>query len=294
MHKRFKSSATLILLSSAVAMSSVACNNMNRLDTSNLDLEQIATSDPTPSPVPAVPPQPQFDPFQLAISRASSAFTISQSAQSRDDWRLVASRWQQAIDLLASIPTSNPNHTQAQHKMGEYRRNLAYAQQQANRPNAPESDGVVAIAPQPIAPQSNSAPTSASIPQHLTPTTNDAFQVPIVRRAGGTPIISVTFNDSQHYEMIVDTGASGTLITQQMATGLGVTPVGQTQVDTASARAVSFPLGYVRSIQVGNAVTRNVLVAVAGPDLDTGLLGHDFFGNYDITIRENVVEFQPR
>jgi predicted aspartyl protease len=107
-------------------------------------------------------------------------------------------------------------------------------------------------------------------------------------------VIAVTFNGSQTYEMIVDTGASGTLITSGMATSLGIRSVGETSVDTASAQGVSFSLGYVDSIAVGGAVARNVLVAMGGPELTLGLLGHDFFGNYDITIRENEVEFRER
>ncbi len=94
--------------------------------------------------------------------------------------------------------------------------------------------------------------------------------------------------------MIVDTGASGTLITEGMAQALGVTPVAATRVDTASERGVLVPLGYVTSMEVNGAVAQNVLVAIAGPQLGTGLLGHDFFGNYDVTIRETEVEFRER
>jgi predicted aspartyl protease len=94
--------------------------------------------------------------------------------------------------------------------------------------------------------------------------------------------------------MIVDTGASGTVITRQMATSLNVVPVAEAAVDTASERAVVFPLGYVNTIQVGGVIANHVLVGVAGPELGVGLLGHDFFGSYDITIREDQVEFRER
>jgi predicted aspartyl protease len=107
-------------------------------------------------------------------------------------------------------------------------------------------------------------------------------------------VIAVTFNGNQTYEMILDTGASGTLITSAMASSLGIRSVGQTSVDTASAQGVSFSLGYVDSMDVGGAVAHNVLVAMGGPELSLGLLGHDFFGNYDIVIRETEVEFRER
>jgi predicted aspartyl protease len=94
--------------------------------------------------------------------------------------------------------------------------------------------------------------------------------------------------------MILDTGASGTVITSQMATALNVVPVGEASVDTASDRNVTFPLGYVNSIEVGGAIAQDVLVAVAGPNLGVGLLGQDFFSHYDVVVRQDVVEFRER
>ena len=244
------------------------------------------------------------DSFQLAVARAASAARISQSAQSRDDWRLVADRWQQAILLIKTVPTSSPNRAQAQQKLGQYQQKLAYAQRQASRPTAPiNPNGVVLLPPSPVVqtsrPISPAAPIVAAAPQTAPPpesprTANRRFSAPIVRREGNTPVIRVMFNNKQPFDMIVDTGASGTLITRQMASQLGVVPVSQANVDTASQRNVKFPLGYLQSIAVGEAVASNVLVAVAGPELDVGLLGHDFFGKYDVTIREREVEFQER
>lgn len=122
----------------------------------------------------------------------------------------------------------------------------------------------------------------------------DVFLAKIKRRQGGTPVIDVTFNGGQSYEMIVDTGASGTMITRRMAEALGVVPVKMIKVDTASGVGVTFPVGYVQSIAVDGAVANKVLVTIGGPEQDIGLLGHDFFGNYDITVRRDVVEFHGR
>ncbi len=120
------------------------------------------------------------------------------------------------------------------------------------------------------------------------------FSVPIKRRIGGTPIIDVTFNGKRRFEMIVDTGASGTVITQQMASLLSVSTIGKAKANTASAQSVEFPIGYVDSIEAGGVKVKKVPVAIAGSELENGLLGHDFFGNYDITIKSDVVEFRPR
>ena len=94
--------------------------------------------------------------------------------------------------------------------------------------------------------------------------------------------------------MIVDTGASGTFITQAMAEKLSVVADSEVTADTASAKGVKFRVGKIKSIGVAGVVAKDVSVAIAGPDLDTGLLGHDFFGNYDITIKRDFIEFQSR
>ena len=119
------------------------------------------------------------------------------------------------------------------------------------------------------------------------------FQAKIKRRAGGTPVIDVVFNGNKTFEMILDTGASGTLISQRMATALGVRPVRTVRAGIADGSVVEFPIGVVRSIRVGGAVIQNVEVAIA-KQMQIGLLGHDFFGNYDVKIKKDVVEFYVR
>ena len=119
------------------------------------------------------------------------------------------------------------------------------------------------------------------------------FQAKIKRRAGGTPVIDVVFNGNKTFEMILDTGASGTLISQRMATAVGVRPVRTVRAGIADGSVVEFPIGVVRSIRVGGAAIQNVEVAIA-KQMPIGLLGHDFFGNYDVKIKKDVVEFYVR
>ena len=119
------------------------------------------------------------------------------------------------------------------------------------------------------------------------------FRVPIKRRSGRTPVIDVTFNGEETFEMIVDTGASGTLITQKMANALQLKPSGSLQASIADGSIISLKTSQVRSIGVGGAMVNNVRVAIA-PKAKIGLLGHDFFGNYDVKIGENMVEFYRR
>jgi predicted aspartyl protease len=118
-------------------------------------------------------------------------------------------------------------------------------------------------------------------------------RAPIVSRWKGVPVIQVTFNEAQTFPMVMDTGAAGTLITPSMASTLRVQSVGQMRAHTANGPVV-LDVGYVRSIEVDGAKLEQVPVAIGLPDLSVGLLGHDFFGKYDVTVRETVVEFRVR
>ncbi|MEH1874479.1 retropepsin-like aspartic protease family protein [Nostoc sp.] len=119
------------------------------------------------------------------------------------------------------------------------------------------------------------------------------FRVSIKRRFGGTPVIDVTFNDKKTFEMIVDTGSSETIITQGMANTLKLQATGTMQAQIADGSQVEFSTSEVTSIAVGGVTANNLQVAIA-PKASIGLLGHDFFGNYDIKILEKEVEFHHR
>lgn len=134
------------------------------------------------------------------------------------------------------------------------------------------------------------APVSATVG---TPVNNGIFRAQIKRRLGGIPVIDVTFNGNRTFEMIVDTGASGTLITMPMATALKVQIVGRVQSSIADGSTVEFPIGQIHSMSVSGAEVKDVRVAIA-ERMSIGLLGHDFFNNYDVKIKRDVVEFYPR
>ncbi|MDP5338606.1 MAG: retroviral-like aspartic protease family protein [Nodularia sp. (in: cyanobacteria)] len=322
MLQSFLSRATLIFLSSTLAVLGVACNqkkytsgtisHQNSVVTENLamspSVEPIAPSAlPAPKALPPSAPEKNF--FELALDKAVGAWSISQSAQSPDDWQLVVSQYQDAIALMEKVPEHSLEFDTAQDKIFQYQGQVKTARQKATpRPvllPKPENQRIVVAVPQP---QTNaSVPTlnpPASRPQPpvkpiapisaLLAPDKAVFTAPIKRRMGGTPIVEVIFNNQQKFEMIVDTGASGTVITQEMANALGVVPVGTAKANTASARTVEFPIGYVDSIAIAGVKVNRVAVAIAGEQLETGLLGHDFFGNYDVTIRRDVVEFSPQ
>ncbi|MDZ8183550.1 MAG: retropepsin-like aspartic protease [Nostoc sp. ChiSLP02] len=125
------------------------------------------------------------------------------------------------------------------------------------------------------------------------PSEDKVFRVPIKRRYGGTPIVEVTFNNKKTFEMIVDTGASATVITRNMANSLQLKTTGIMEAQIADGSEVRLATSKVKSITVGEVVANNLQVAIA-PQADIGLLGHDFFGKYDIKILEKEVEFYHR
>jgi len=311
---RLRVSVWALMMALGTGCASVAVNSSADLSPSP---EPVAIASPTPAVAPPpAPAEPPPDPYPQALEQAANAVNMSRAAQSQDDWRLVVSRWQQAIQLMQQVPTTSPNHASAQSKLGEYRRNLAIAQQQASRGPSADASVILSAPPPPRStgsrtsppasaqnPVSNSpdAPSASQSPDPQTsvaiaepPSPSASFRTPIVRRAGGTPVIRVTFNGGPSFDMILDTGASGTLVTQRMASQLGLRPTGTTTANTANARNVTFPLATIDSIEAGGLVARNVPVAIAGPDLNIGLLGNDFFGNHDVVIRQNEVEFRPR
>lgn len=329
----FFSRATLIALSGAIAVASVGCS-ANKPKTGMIRSQQSVVTDdlaigqssaaPTVAPkIPAAsnlsssPLEPSA--FELGLDKAAGATSISESAQSPDDWYLVASQYHDAIALMQNVKRESPEFAIAQTKISEYERQMKLAIRQANAVVRPSPPSVAVASPQArvnLARPSAHVPTSTAKPQfpipvppprttELSPDTNSfpvssaiiperVYVAPIRRRVGGTPVITVTFNGRQQFDMIVDTGASGTVITQEMASLLGVIPVGKAKANTASSKAVEFPIGYVESMSLGGVRVNRVPVAIAGAELETGLLGHDFFGNYDVTIKRNVVEFRPQ
>lgn len=118
------------------------------------------------------------------------------------------------------------------------------------------------------------------------------FSIPIKRRESNLVVVDVIFNGSYTFEMFLDTGASGTVLTPEMAETLKLQPEGTTRVSTAGG-IVTAPLARIKSMAAGGLTANDVLVVVS-PHIPIGLLGQDFFGNYDLTIRENVIEFHER
>lgn len=236
-------------------------------ETSQAVLSVQPSEAPAPQAAPA-PPATQTDTFREAVNRATSAVAIGQSAQSTEDWQLAASRWQQAIALMEQVPSNNPRHGLAQTKAQEYKQNLVAAQRRV-------TEGII-TAPAP-------APVASTLPAGL------AAQIPIQGRQGGTPVVTVTLkgaSGAQSFMMLFDTGATGTLITPEMAQAVGVVVVGQTQARIADGSVVTLPIGYVDAVELGGLRREKVKVAIGG---SYGLLGQDIYGEYGIAIGSHLI-----
>ncbi|MEQ9670380.1 retropepsin-like aspartic protease family protein [Coleofasciculus sp. G2-EDA-02] len=276
MWQSFWSRSVWIALLSTLTLLNSACSKSEAESVSSPTPTQAASPVSTPSAsvspkpqasIPLPPPPPESDTYEEAVDVATSAVTISQSAVSREDWQLVANRWQEAIQLLKAVPASSKNHSTAQQKLSQYQNLLADAKQRSTPPPPKPKQG------------DNS-------PQF--------FSVPIKGKLRGIPIIEVTFNDKRQFSMLFDTGATNTLITQAIASTLNLKPVGITQMGVADGAIVQMPVAILESMEVDGRLKRKIEVAIAPPSMPVGLLGHDFFDGYDITIKDDVIEFRKR
>lgn len=282
---RFGAIPTLLLGMLAVGVFGCTNNSSNTNTSSNspaVSSPAATSSKPNSnsSPSTTATAQKPNASYQQALVKAESATSISQSATSQEDWGIVSRKWQQAIELLKAVPASDPNYKNAKVKLVEYQQQFNYARNKAN-PNSARA---------------STEPKCAGKSDRSYANASSVFTAPIKRREHSTVVIDVTFFNSglrQTYEMILDSGASATLITGEMATGLRIKPIGATRANTASGQGVIFGIGCMDSMQVGGAVVKNLPVII-GTTIDIGLLGQDFFGGYDVTIKQNVVEFRHR
>jgi predicted aspartyl protease len=226
-----------------------------------------------PSPQPARQNDEQL--YQSALTKADSAKAISQSAASKDDWILIANNLQGSVEILKSIDPTSAQYNLATKVLPEYEQQLATARQKA--------------ATYISKPVQNLASTS----QVASSSNLDTFTIPIQRKLGGVPLIEVTFNDNHQIQMLLDTGASNTLLTAAVATQLQLQPNGTAQAKTANG-TVNFQVASIDKIRFGAGEVKNIRVAIGQNDLPYGLLGHDVYDGYDITIKESSIEFRKR
>ena len=147
----------------------------------------------------------------------------------------------------------------------------------------------------PLPPISMQFPSDA--PQHVgkTPSSpllldNSHATVVPVERSGSVLVVMATLNDSTQARLIVDTGASQTIISRRLAMELGLSSTAyptHVLLHTASG-SVQVDAVILDAIRIGGAELRNSQVLIHDlPDLPftvDGLLGLSFLGAYQITL----------
>lgn len=176
--------------------------------------------------------------------------------------------WARAVQIVDQMIQANPSQA---NELRRYRQQLLHLQQQPTTPNA----------------QQRRSPAAAA---------EIVGVAPIVRRQNGIPVIRVVFNQRLPYEMMVDSGASMTIITRPLARALGLTPahvVDNVVFNTANGQT-TLPIVYVKSMDVAGLNQTMIPVAIAGPELSMGLLGQDFLQQFDVSLRQDHIQFDKR
>ncbi|RMH31540.1 MAG: hypothetical protein D6690_15440 [Nitrospirae bacterium] len=137
--------------------------------------------------------------------------------------------------------------------------------------------------------------------RHAAQKTMNQAAVPIMTM-NGSVILSVLLNDMRTARMILDTGATMTVLTTDLAVELALLSGTRNRVTTIQTAGgpVQVTLSRLDSVQVGSAIARHVPVAIhdlpnMGPHID-GLLGMSFLRHFVVTldIEHNRLYLRPR
>lgn len=108
-------------------------------------------------------------------------------------------------------------------------------------------------------------------------------------------LIPVILNDKERASFILDTGATRTMMTRDIAGNLGIIPKEDAPKLTLSliaGKEVEVPFVKLDSIQVGDAMVRDLWIGVSeihpGASMVDGLLGGDFLEHFKITVDRHM------
>ncbi len=156
--------------------------------------------------------------------------------------------------------------------------------------------------PLPIPPSiPETTPSSAPNPRELHSATAHTTSVTVpVERLGGLIVVTVHLNHDRTARLILDTGASHTLLSHKIAQDLGLfsrPPVALVTLHTVGG-SVQSEVVEVDSIQLAGAEVRDNLAAIhdmpdAPPGVE-GLLGQSFLRQFEVTVNAAKGELQLR
>ena len=147
-----------------------------------------------------------------------------------------------------------------------------------------------------------SLPTEPSISAQIPLTSSTsaprgAVIVPVLL-AGRAAIVPVIFNQSLRGNLMLDTGATNTVISRRLAGRLSLHPLGTRTFQTVGG-PISIGLSRLQSLKVGEAEVNDLTVAIHDFSPDPrfeGLLGMDFLGRYLVGLdaQRQVLVLSPR
>ena len=144
------------------------------------------------------------------------------------------------------------------------------------------------------------SPTRESPEETRTAETNHAVAVPI-QQAGDLFVTAVNFNGEQEAKLIVDTGASHTIVSHKLAGQLGLysdSAMGTVTMNTVGG-SVQAPLARVKSLRLGDAEVKDSIIVIhdlpdSPPGIE-GLLGLSALRQFQVTLdpTKKVLLLQP-
>jgi clan AA aspartic protease (TIGR02281 family) len=259
----------------------------------------VASESPSPAASPAdtaaLNANIANDRYQDALNTASAARAVSETAIAKEDWSLVADRWQESIAQLKLVPKKSINYPLAMKILPQFQQNLANARQKsANFKAATTDQAIPTLKKSDPTNKISKADKVSDSPVVITKIEqSESFSLPIISKNNDVPVVEVVINGRDRIPMMLDTGASKTLLTKGVAERLKLVSSGKTKAKTANGTA-EFDTVKLDSVEFGQGKVTDLLVAVGDNNLNYGLLGHDVYKGYDITLTEDNVQFKKR
>lgn len=76
------------------------------------------------------------DPFSGAVKKATIASNLAQTADSEEDWNIVAKNWEAATELMGQVPPESDNYEIARDRVIQYQKNFDYSRTMATKVSA--------------------------------------------------------------------------------------------------------------------------------------------------------------
>jgi len=115
---------------------------------------------------------------------------------------------------------------------------------------------------------------------------------------GASVIVPVTFNGALTANLVLDTGATVTVVSRRIASNLALRTLGASKVGTVGG-VITVPLARLGSLKVGEAEVHDLVVSIhdfsADPRIE-GLLGLDFLKHFHVSLdaRRRLLILGPR